>query len=237
MYALAKQFLETGYQQVEVPADRPFVTLTYAQSLDSKISIRGQQLLLSGKESMAMTHRLRVMHDAILVGSGTACIDDPQLNARYLPTGEAVKQPIPVVLDARLDLPLNCKLFKNYQANAGKQPWIITTTCADASKKAALEAAGAVVLAVEADEHGRVPWEAVLHVLQGQGVHRLMVEGGSRVIQSCLSSGIVDALVVTLCPVFVGDQGLGISAPAATLDDVQYQTFGRDVVMMSKIKK
>lgn len=82
MYQQAKDFLTPLYTSLRPPSHRPIVTLTYAQSLDSKIALRGRALLLSGKESMAMTHRLRVMHQAILVGSGTACIDDPQLNGK-----------------------------------------------------------------------------------------------------------------------------------------------------------
>ena len=66
------------------PSIRPHVTLTFAQSTDAKIAaIPGKQLILSGDESMQMTHWLRSMHDAILVGIGTALNDDPQLNSRY----------------------------------------------------------------------------------------------------------------------------------------------------------
>jgi hypothetical protein len=62
--------------------DRPRVTLTFAQSIDGKIAGRnGRQLILSGKESMVMTHWMRTIHDAILVGVGTALNDDPQLNS------------------------------------------------------------------------------------------------------------------------------------------------------------
>ncbi|CAK5280718.1 unnamed protein product [Mycena citricolor] len=64
---------------------RPRVTLTFAQSLDAKIAgALGAQLILSGKESMVMTHWLRTMHDGILVGIGTALNDDPQLNSAPL---------------------------------------------------------------------------------------------------------------------------------------------------------
>lgn len=62
--------------------DRPHVTLTFAQSLDAKIAGRnGQQLILSGKQSMIMTHWMRSMHDGIMIGVGTALNDDPQLNS------------------------------------------------------------------------------------------------------------------------------------------------------------
>ena len=63
---------------------RPHVTLTYAQSLDACIAgVNGTQLILSGKESMQMTHWMRTMHDAILIGIGTLLNDDPQLNSLY----------------------------------------------------------------------------------------------------------------------------------------------------------
>jgi 2,5-diamino-6-(ribosylamino)-4(3H)-pyrimidinone 5'-phosphate reductase len=82
--------------------------------------------------------------------------------------------------------------------------------------------------------NGRLPWDAILAVLQVQGIKSVMVEGGSRIIQSCLTSGCVDQLVVTIAPVYVGDQGVDVSAKA-TLDDVHYQVFGRDIVMAARI--
>ncbi len=62
---------------------RPFVTLTYAQSLDGSIAIRrGEQTIISGPEAGELTHRLRAAHDAILVGIGTVIADDPRLSDR-----------------------------------------------------------------------------------------------------------------------------------------------------------
>ncbi|KAI8335157.1 dihydrofolate reductase-like domain-containing protein [Chlamydoabsidia padenii] len=234
MYQQAKDFLVPIYNNLILPTRRPLVTLTYAQSLDSKIAHHGQQLLLSGKESMAMTHRLRVMHDAILVGSGTACIDDPQLNARYVPPEDLIRQPQPIIIDTRLDLPLTCKLLKNYTSQQGKQPWILTLP-GNTDKKDALEKAGAKIFVIQESIKGRLEWKDVLTLLYEQGVKRVMVEGGSRIIQSCLTSGLVDQLVVTIAPVYVGDQGVGVST-VASLDKVQYQVFGRDVVMAAKPK-
>ncbi|KAF7793459.1 hypothetical protein EIP86_004571 [Pleurotus ostreatoroseus] len=72
-------------QRIQTPISpddsRPYVTLTFAQSIDAKIAGKGgKQLALSGKESLVMTHWMRTMHDAIMVGIGTALNDDPQLN-------------------------------------------------------------------------------------------------------------------------------------------------------------
>jgi hypothetical protein len=82
VYKEARDFLDPIYSDISLLNDRPFNTLTFAQSLDGKIAKQGQQVLISGKESMAMTHRLRTLHDGILVGIGTALVDDPQLNGR-----------------------------------------------------------------------------------------------------------------------------------------------------------
>jgi len=69
-----------------VKQEYPYITLTYAQSLDGSISaIRGKPLLLSGKESLVMTHRLRACHDGIMVGVGTLLADNPSLTTRLVP--------------------------------------------------------------------------------------------------------------------------------------------------------
>ena len=62
---------------------KPFVTVTYAQSMDSMLAAApGLQTHLSGAETKRMTHALRSCHDAILIGVNTALADDPGLNCR-----------------------------------------------------------------------------------------------------------------------------------------------------------
>ena len=94
---------------------RPFVTLAYAQTLDGMIAARvskdsGEQttsnLQLSCPQSFVLTHKLRNMHDAIIVGGSTFLSDLPQLNVRLPPNiikESLIQQPIPVVLDTRLE--------------------------------------------------------------------------------------------------------------------------------------
>ncbi|KAJ2681449.1 2,5-diamino-6-(ribosylamino)-4(3H)-pyrimidinone 5'-phosphate reductase, partial [Coemansia spiralis] len=98
-FAHAREFLDRvpalATAAAVPPAARPSVTLTFAQSLDGKISRTDRRLLLSGRDSAAMTHRLRTLHDAILVGAGTVAFDDPQLTARLLPPAEAAAAPHP----------------------------------------------------------------------------------------------------------------------------------------------
>ncbi len=99
--------------------ERPYVTLSYAQSLDGSITARrGEPLAISGPESLEMTHRLRAEHDAILVGIGTLLADDPRLSVRLV----AGADPQPIIVDSRLRFPLNARILLD-----GRSPWIATT--------------------------------------------------------------------------------------------------------------
>ncbi|KAL1749272.1 dihydrofolate reductase-like domain-containing protein [Schizophyllum fasciatum] len=237
-------------------AARPSVTLTFAQSLDAKIAGRaGKQLILSGKESMVMTHWMRTMHDAILIGIGTALNDDPQLNVRHLPPraagthdGQPFNIPRPIILDARLRLRPACKLLRNYRAGTGRRPWVLALDGAAAAnplhqvewleRRAALEEAGAQVVVVEGDEaDGTLSIPAVLRCLYERGVRSLMVEGGAGVIKSFLNEGgVVDTLILTVAPTLVGEDGVGyglkLSEAGGRFRHASTQVVGVDTVFV-----
>lgn len=154
-YNQVESFLNPIYDNRSKHEDRPFITLTFAQSLDGKISKPGQQILISGKESLAMTHRLRTLHEGILVGIGTALVDDPQLNARFVSPNVSTLQPQPIVIDPFVKLSPSCKLVKNYLANIGKQPWLIVSSkgySENHEKAKELETLGVKILVVETVE-------------------------------------------------------------------------------------
>lgn len=165
-HTVMTDFLIARYSQ-QPPSIRPHVTLTFAQSTDAKIAaIPGKQLILSGHESMQMTHSLRSIHDAILVGIGTALNDDPQLNSTYPQQLSLYNSPIPptarllppphnlprpVILDSHLRLPTSCKLLINFRAGSGRRPWILSTPSQDPSwisRKDALKQAGANIIEI-----------------------------------------------------------------------------------------
>lgn len=175
---------------------RPFVTLAYAQSLDGSIAGDGNRpLKLSSPSSLQLTHELRASHDAILVGIGTVLADNPRLNVR-LASGE---DPRPIVVDSRLRIPLDAHLLDN-----GRGVWLATTEAAAASAEVELQSRGALVLRVRALENGWVDLAALLQRLEKRGVRHLLVEGGARILTSFLESKLVDYLVVTISPRFVG---------------------------------
>jgi riboflavin-specific deaminase-like protein len=172
---------------------RPLVSLCYAQSLDGSLTQqRGKPLALSSPASLRLTHQLRADHAAILVGIGTVLADNPRLTVRLVDG----QDPQPVILDSRLRTPVGSYLAQH------RRPLIASLETSTAGP--ALAAAGARLLPLPADGHGRVSLPALLEKLAGMGITSLMVEGGAGVISSFLAQGLADQVVLTVAPVFVG---------------------------------
>jgi len=180
------------------PPEAPFVTLSFAQSLDGSIASRpGRTLRLSNSHSQTFTHDLRARHDAILVGINTVLADDPLLTVRLVDG----RDPRPVVVDSNLRLPTTARLLRRWRHDG---LIIATTPTACASREARLQAAGARVVRLPADDDGHVNLGALLRYLRQIGVRSLMVEGGGQIITSFLAARLADQLIITLCPVLVG---------------------------------
>lgn len=215
-------------------AGRPLVTLSYAQSLDGCISARrGQPLAISGPEALRLTHRLRALHSAILVGIGTVLADDPQLTVRLVPGSS----PRPVILDTRLRLPFEARLL----ARQDNLPWIFCSD-ADPERAAQLERRGSRVFTVSADQRGRPDLQAVLRRLGDEGIDRLMVEGGARVITQFLTDGLVDQVVLTTAPVWLGglpafERGEASEGEYPALETAGWARCGQDLVAWGALKR
>ena len=214
---------------------RPLVTLTYAQSLDGSIaSGRGQPLALkrpkpltlSGAQSLKLTHQLRAAHDAILVGIGTVLADDPRLTVRLAPG----RQPQPLVLDSHLRMPLSARLV----AEPGRPLWIAASREAPEDRRLALEARGVHIFELPAGPDSRLSLEALLNRLAENGINSLMVEGGAEVIASFLRQQLVNQVVLTIAPCFVG--GLtALDTPLVDdfprLADMKVELLGEDLIV------
>lgn len=211
-------------------APLPVVTISYAQSLDGSIAaLPGYPLALSCPESAAVAHRLRSLHDAILVGIGTVLSDDPRLTVRLVQGPD----PQPVILDSRLRFPLDARMLKE----SSRRPWIITGNGAPVRKEKELEERGVHVVRMTSDQNGRVDVRMLPATLAALNVHTLLVEGGAQVITSFLTARLVNQIIVTIAPLVVG--GLRVPYPLVKrngccyprLDNVRYETFGRDLVL------
>lgn len=189
------------------------VTLKLATSLDGRIATAsGESRWITGPAAREQVHRIRALHQAVLVGVETAIADDPELTVR-LP-GFVGIQPVRVVLDSRQRLPLTSKLVRD----AERLPTVVVTI---ENPNNRLTDAGVTVLQV-AQAEGRPDPKAVVEALQADFDRRiaerfgvsasrmelnLMIEGGGQVAASFLSAGLVDQIEWFRAPIILGDEG------------------------------
>ena len=234
-------------------ADKPFVTLSWAQGLDGSMAHPNPddpRLMLSGKESMALTHGLRNAHAAILVGRGTVAGDDPRLSVRMDVDGKDIaieEQPVAVILDGSLSTPPDAKIVQQSKA---RRVVIITRGDADTmcdfqekppktwsmakiQKGAALACRGAKVLCLPSTS-----LEDMLKALKTLGISSVFVEGGVSVVDAFLRRpNLIDQVVVTVAPLFVGGRRppSGPLQGPLRLSHVETLTLGDDVVVSGQM--
>ncbi|KAF8453535.1 dihydrofolate reductase-like domain-containing protein, partial [Terfezia claveryi] len=221
----------------------PFVTLTYATSLDSHLALApGAQTALSGPLSKSLTHYLRSRHDGILIGTGTAIADDPSLNCRTEggPESDPLPgQPRPIILDPnrRWHFTRESRIFQTVREGKGKAPIILTRA---SSRQGSGEAERWRILC----EHGglfmcpkeemkdkskrmksgsRWSWKYILEFLYKEaGIKSLMIEGGGNVINDLLGRKenleLIDSVVLTIAPVYLGKGGVNVCPDGKQVD-------------------
>ncbi|KAK6455451.1 5-amino-6-uracil reductase [Scheffersomyces xylosifermentans] len=225
--------------------NRPFVTLTYAQSLDSRIAAKpGAQTKISHQETKTMTHYLRSEHDGIMVGIGTVLADDPKLNCRFVENGNT-HSPRPIVLDPYAKWTYHkSQLSEIYNIGQGLAPYILV------DESVQLNPLDVATLQQQDGKHIRLPliknrqqnWDYILKALVDNGIRSVMIEGGAVIINELLSYGadnyIIDSLIVTIGPVFLGNQGVEVSPTShVDLEDVKWWTGQQDSVLCATVPK
>jgi GTP cyclohydrolase II len=215
------------------PARRPYVVLKYAQTIDGRIATqRGDAKWISSEAERRISHGLRAACDAVLVGVGTAIIDDPQLTVRMVPGSS----PLRVVLDSTLRLPSTAHLFDDRARTA-----VLTTSSSNEERRAVLRARAVGVHVVDAGPRG-VDLASALQTLRVLGVGSLLVEGGARVITSFFAEKLVDRLVVGIAPTImgagvdaVGDLGVASVAESVRLTNRSVHQAGGDILVAADV--
>jgi diaminohydroxyphosphoribosylaminopyrimidine deaminase / 5-amino-6-(5-phosphoribosylamino)uracil reductase len=225
------------YANTSKMISRPVVTLSYAQTLDGRLATStGSSQWISAPESLRFSHELRVEHDAIMVGAGTVCKDDPRLTVRLV----AGRDPLRVVVDSTLRTPLTAAVLTKEVAPGTV---FAVTDRAPAARCDDVRALGATVLSLPAESGGRVDLVALLAALHEWGIRSLLVEGGAEMITALLRARLVDRLVVCVAPKIlgagieaVGELGIRELARTLIMTDTSVIRYGVDLVLDGRVE-
>ena len=187
---------------------RPLFTLKCGSTLDGRIATaNGESQWITGKTARDAAHRLRAAHDAVLIGSGTALADDPELTCR-LP-GLGGRSPVRIVLDGRLRLAADSRIVKTAR---DVPTWLVTLTQSDPSAKEPFAAAGIEIIEAPPGADGSPDLVRLAGELGGRGLTRVLVEGGGRLSASLLGAGLADRLAWFRAPLVMGGDGVPAAA-------------------------
>jgi diaminohydroxyphosphoribosylaminopyrimidine deaminase/5-amino-6-(5-phosphoribosylamino)uracil reductase len=158
---------------------RPYIILKWAQTKNNIIGTANQRLYITGSIANRLVHRWRSEEAAILIGTKTALLDDPQLTNR-LWTGNS---PVRVVIDKQLSLPLSLKIFDN------KAKTIVINTVQQ-------EQEGTIFYYLVNPAENLV--QQITAALYDLNLLSVIIEGGAKLLQSFIDAGLWDeARVIT----------------------------------------
>ena len=211
----------------------PWVRLKLAASMDGKTALEnGASQWITSEAARTDGHAWRARSCAVLTGIGTVLADDPRLDVRLVPTE---RQPQLVLLDNRLEAPLDAKLF------AVQRACRIYTASQDMSRRTALEALGARICHLPGADQ-RVDLAAMLRDLAAHEINELHVEAGAALNGALLAAGLVDEIVLYLAPKMVGrgrDMAsfgpLAALSEALALDFISSDRLGPDLRIVARI--
>ncbi len=168
------------------------------QSLDGRIATpTGSSKYINGSGALDHLHRLRAAVDAVIVGVATVIADDPQLTVRRVPG----RNPARVVIDPNGRMPHGARLLHDGAAPVH----VIRSACDE-------PVPGANVIVMDSSGQGCCP-RAILAVLAGLGLRRVLIEGGAFTVSRFIEAGAVDRLHLLVAPVILGSGKPGIALP------------------------
>jgi len=211
--AIKARELNIGFMS-RMELGRPWTRMKVATSLDGQSALEnGQSQWITSPEARTDGHVWRARACAILTGIGTVLEDDPQLNVRGF---DVPRQPHLVVVDSRLDMPLNARLLKTLgEGEQARQIWIYTATDTQAEKRAALQAMGVTVIDMPGPG-GKVDLAAMLRDLARREINELHIEAGHKLNGSFIRAGLVDEVVLYLAPQLLGPGQSMANLPSLT---------------------
>ncbi|MEG0295871.1 MAG: bifunctional diaminohydroxyphosphoribosylaminopyrimidine deaminase/5-amino-6-(5-phosphoribosylamino)uracil reductase RibD [Clostridium sp.] len=215
----------------------PFVLLKSGMSLDGKIATTsGESKWITSEESRYEVHKLRNEFSAIMVGVDTVIKDNPELTCRL----EDGRNPIRIVVDSNLRIPIDSKLINDNKAKT----IVATTDKADKEKIKLLENNNVKVLIIK-EKKNRVDLNELMIEIGKLKIDSILLEGGATLAFSALESKIVDKVQIYISPKIIGGEksktpvgGLGIESliDAFKVEDMVCRNIGEDIVIEGNMK-
>jgi diaminohydroxyphosphoribosylaminopyrimidine deaminase/5-amino-6-(5-phosphoribosylamino)uracil reductase len=203
--------LNPGFEQ-RMRGGLPHVRCKLAASLDGRTAMAsGESQWITSSDARRDVHRLRARSSAVITGIGTVLADDPHMNVRLGPEefpalwpDELPRQPLRVVVDSRLRMPLDARMLSLPGAT-------LIATCEDSPKAIArANAVGAEVRIFPPDPQGRVDLHLLLCYLAEREINEVLIEAGPTLAGAAMDLDIVDELVLYLAPHLMGDAARGL---------------------------
>jgi diaminohydroxyphosphoribosylaminopyrimidine deaminase/5-amino-6-(5-phosphoribosylamino)uracil reductase len=187
---------------------RPFVRLKMATSLDGRTALKnGKSQWITGKPARLDVQRLRAGSSAILTSAKTVKDDNPSLNLRLskseLGQSVEVRQPIRVVIDAKLQLSGEEKIFQS-----GGEIWIYTLNQSSIDIDR-LQAAGAQVSVLDDSGSGKINLATLMSDLARREINEVHTECGQTFAGALIQQQLVDEIIIYMAPKLMGSQSNG----------------------------
>lgn len=214
----------------------PFVTLKLAMTLDGRIADReAHSKWITGEAARNEVQRMRRRADAVLVGAGTVCADNPSLLCRIRGCGELMR----VVVDARGITPPDARVLTDA---AAAQTVVATIRGTAREHGQAWKAHGAQVWSFPCDKEAHIPLRRLFKKLGDTGCLHVLCEGGGQLAGALHDAGLVDEYAMFYAPVVLGDDaalngvaGCGtLLADARRLRMADVRRFDEDVLIRAR---
>lgn len=187
---------------------RPKITLKLAASFDGKVATRsGDSKWITSQAARNRVHLYRAKHDAVLVGKGTAEIDDPMLTPRGLGISH---KPIRIIVDTNLSTSLDSKLA---QTSPDIPTWLCHKEGVDEHRLTEWDKRQAKLIVCNTTDKGYLDLQDVVKKIGALGLTRVFCEGGPKLAASLFADNLVDEYISFFAGKALGANSLSSIGP------------------------